>query len=1205
MIFFKYGVLIKSRRVRTVSQWRIALVNHPVSENECVDVEESLFNFRPTLGATVKVGFDESGHPMTVNKNSDSEWIRDVKVVHSTVVIFAVVHLNRECTEDAHRGLGPRDDQEYYLIENENTDFSKVAIRKETVDKEISERSTMQRSEEPLVYRIGIVWDPFALENGTLVKWRHYQDFLPVPIFEHYWREPTLPYVSESMVYGVLEGIVLQRNADGALLWSPRMGCAVLSSATTGNIPELGSVHNFLVKRCIADPTFGVPCYYELLPRLLCHIWREIRVVTDNKYACVYIDAYCECGRLFEKDGTVLCMNVPYIGKVTKGLENYLDVLTVGVSYAFRLEFQKTDDTFEPVIVDIQLDSDVVVDCRIVYASPKLKTYFAVLEPNSPNFNNCKTAIDFIAIPFRVLYGPMKIHIDAGQLLLHCFGVSVRAPTKRQDLVTALTIKRYDKSPADSDFRVFQGRTWFRTMAHLHTSAPDGPLELMCTRLSQKITDFSRVSAQMHSRRSIAVQAQFALTPTHQPIFLLRHAALTIPLLPKLTVEMLGRLPPLREVFASLFPDSQPAEPVRSVSRQTRERLNDGNSILESTMDENPTRPPTWQIRSARRSPEQKIESEGYDEVATILDESEYARRYGDSVPDSFHNMSIGGSSTSGETGSIGGEIITESWLASSSSSAISSSPFHATSAIDVGRVGSTSSGSTIQRRPSLFGYNIHRGTLTNQRTSPRGFGGVGKQKPVKYGIRKLFTHNKTAPDILFEICYKHLEFRTMLVESQYDAILSWLRRPNAKVTSTKRRTIAMFGVEKVDLTLCFEQGRVPFKYLVRFSTRDDMPVADKSMVVAFDGNFPPLPKDFELGRRYRAIQFSFYSDRMVRIGAHAKDVGNVGLQTLEGSLDGFHQVVQDRNGREWMRFRTKAYRPATPFVENDAFELWDGVDDSGLVIVEKTPQLLKWLEPLNPTKFKMDAYHFIAEPIAGGPIEVCNLFPGRGYDPDAIVVWRMVVEFSDEVPVPELYNRVLNMLPSKVELGRQKVDPDQMIRDYGLFKTMDINAKLAQQKIDHLRELGDPRVKWHEGPELKPEIERRKVGIVERRETLLATMRMLLAELRSLQDEGLFLHVKTKDVEDMITKFDGMDDDNHEYCFKRRNRALTVGCNFMTDILLKGQAYLALNEKKHYADLLKAMSNCIGLNSTYIKKSDEVKKMLRFMYKNKLHFYL
>lgn len=63
------------------------------------------------------------------------------------------------------------------------------------------------------------------------------------PIFQ------TLPYIAESMVYGVLEGVVIAENDHGALFWTPKMGCAILPSTSLDTpMPSLGSVHVILVK---------------------------------------------------------------------------------------------------------------------------------------------------------------------------------------------------------------------------------------------------------------------------------------------------------------------------------------------------------------------------------------------------------------------------------------------------------------------------------------------------------------------------------------------------------------------------------------------------------------------------------------------------------------------------------------------------------------------------------------------------------------------------------------------------------------------------------------------------------------------------------------------------------------------------------------------------------------------------------------------
>lgn len=51
-----------------------------------------------------------------------------------------------------------------------------------------------------------------------------------------------------------------------------------------------------------------------------------------------------------------------------------------------------------------------------------------------------------------------------------------------------------------------------------------------------------------------------------------------------------------------------------------------------------------------------------------------------------------------------------------------------------------------------------------------------------------------------------------------------------------------------------------------------------------------------------------------------------------------------------------------------------------------------------------------------------------------------------------------------------------------------------------------------------------------------------------------------------------------------------------MADMLVKGDLYKAMFEDEEVRKLLKEMCECIGLNSSYVKKSEEVKKMVNIV---------
>lgn len=186
------------------------------------------------------------------------------------------------------------------------------------------------------------------------------------------------------------------------------------------------------------------------------------------------------------------------------------------------------------------------------------------------------------------------------------------------------------------------------------------------------------------------------------------------------------------------------------------------------------------------------------------------------------------------------------------------------------------------------------------------------------------------------------------------------------------------------------------------------------------------------------------------------------------------------------------------------------------------------------------------------GPVEVSALAPEQDFEEHEIVMWRMVVEFSDVVPFPRLVNRVARYVqrvdePAKsipIEEARKIVD------GYGMYKTMGINQELAQERIDRLRALGDPRIKRFEGPELTTEMKRRNVSreisnqlnhvyfqvdVITRREKMMATFQLILNDLDGLHKKGYFQSMKKSELEKLNDLYETMHDNNHQFQFKKR----------------------------------------------------------------------
>lgn len=170
MHFYKYGVLIN--QLSDSFEWRVAFLDGSVSDHCCITVPSEKFNFPPTPGATVKAKFEHANSflPSLVAQCGSFEWFRDVTVVNSKVVIFAIVHFSNECLE---RDPFKINGMDYSIIENENTDFQKIVLPTRVLQTSITSRSNLQNTDTPFIYRIGVCWEPISFENGVTVNWRY------------------------------------------------------------------------------------------------------------------------------------------------------------------------------------------------------------------------------------------------------------------------------------------------------------------------------------------------------------------------------------------------------------------------------------------------------------------------------------------------------------------------------------------------------------------------------------------------------------------------------------------------------------------------------------------------------------------------------------------------------------------------------------------------------------------------------------------------------------------------------------------------------------------------------------------------------------------------------------------------------------------------------------------------------------------------
>ncbi|UMM12051.1 hypothetical protein L5515_001024 [Caenorhabditis briggsae] len=1209
MPLYKYGIVITQIEKNDRTKWKVAMFDGSVEFHGREDIEDTIFNFPPEPGVSVKVKFEneEDEMPVAVSKCTEFEWIRDVEVVDSKAVIFAIVNLTQECLKQVHYEKDT--DIPYYIIQNNDTDFRRIAIPKVLLDEELAKRTYLQRQNEPFIYRVGVCWDPFVLKGENTIHWRCYADFPMVPIFELYYREMTLPYISESMIYGVLEGIVIAENSMGVLYWTSGMGCAVLSNATLGSdLPPLGTVNYVLVKRCLKESSFGFPCFYELLPDTRPHGWERLKIIVDKKHGCIYvsqvllnsaaifqhhqIEARCEVVQMFERDGDepILGMHVPHLGTVHRGLQPFLARISKGDKCDLRIEFQKECGSYVPVVRDICTVQDQFVKCRIVHISDEMQTYFAVPEPNQEYFQRIKEVIDFIAIPFRVMFCSKGLIVEKEELLMNCYTVQIRSVSKDHSFAEAVYVQEVLRFPKDPAYALFNGTVWLREMVTIRSS-DDGNIEMLSNRLCQIVHDLSRLTEGKPVGTIIAIQAQFVLFQGTIPVFWVRSVAPTVHQLPRITLSLVT---------------------IQSSVENTPSEQNAVFSQLSSHFS-----------RSTAASEIPDLPSESCKELE---------KRRGRST-----------SQCSNNTLTPDDVIATESWLASSASSmdtfildsrdvtmddegqVITESQYDASSTISYCSTVSNASSFCSPNKKSAI--NVRKMSVHGSPPRRRLFGGTqgfrgslgfgtsslqtrNRPKMVKYGFRQLktVTHHE---NILEDMAYRFRENRLMFAENERDALNSWFRQPFGRVTSTKKNLTSAIPVEVVSYKRDYDRKFRRYTSLVRFIVTDrTMNVCDASIVVPTGGNFPSMPKDFQLGDRYKVEHYSFATDRMCRFGGFAYALNQLTFypETPWESISNTRTRRNER-GHEYLQFKTNVIRPCTPELLSDVFELWSCDRVPGYVIVEKKPELMKCLEPMNADVEEEHVYSAMIEPLAGGPMEISSIIENLDEDEERMgffVFWRLVVEFSEVVPtVP------VPLFVSKKERYIPPANPPMRyagtipVEDYGMWKTMHINSVLAQEKMDKLRALGDPRIKMLEGPDLQPEVEVRKVDVDVRRDCMLKAMQDFRNHLPALQRDELCLFVFYDQFIDQLKKLEVLTDNYHPHQTKKRSYSLEVGLNYLTNILLDEDSYKAMHAMSDHVPLLTTLAECISMNTTYIKKTEPAMKMIRYFRKHKLSSFM
>lgn len=258
-----------------------------------------------------------------------------------------------------------------------------------------------------------------------------------------------------------------------------------------------------------------------------------------------------------------------------------------------------------------------------------------------------------------------------------------------------------------------------------------------------------------------------ALAPGNTPMFLVRHVAINLPALPKLTQQIVSNLSPLREVFASLLPSS--TAPMANPS-QSSAIFNNRNSLLESSHEGDRS----GSIDMDRTRLEDSIIGRSAYEFPTIQEESALTLpdlpRYVDEEDElplaslELQDTVLEGTSSNS---AFEEQICTESMLGRDSSIVssrnVSRAPSIVSSAARIPRT-DVETGTILPQ--SRFGYNISRSRGSNSTSSGASVHGFGppkivfrqsqvRMKPLKYGIRTLKS-GMNDNEVVYEMAYKY-----------------------------------------------------------------------------------------------------------------------------------------------------------------------------------------------------------------------------------------------------------------------------------------------------------------------------------------------------------------------------------------------------------------------------------------------------------------
>ncbi|CAI5440452.1 unnamed protein product [Caenorhabditis angaria] len=1142
-LIYKYGVLVKRRE----KSWLVAIIDEKTDENQ-QNVRHDLFEFPGCLGDIIKIGIDlDNGEVKKVVKYDD-EWVRDVEIRGDLAIIYIFLNFCRENMENV---VTSETGKEFYIFGgDDDSDFHRVAIAKNVVEKTLSERNLMQKAGEKMIYRVGVVYQPQTYRKKQCF-WKHEEDTEILPIFECFARDSVVPFVNPMMIYGVLDGIVIRSCGEMMnLFWNRNIGCAILQKDFSKEFFKLGDVCHVLYKRCLPDTSFNFPCTHDIFGALLNRDFATSNLLHIHKNMTrgeIYIETRAEC-RVFAVTNQFF-FELPILGRVFDGISSiWCDYLESGQVYSLRIAFEIGENGWRPVVKDILVPNLITLKCRVVLLNEEI--CYAIIDPDSPNNNKFHEIIDFIAISPRVLF---RSDVRP-EILKDLVELQIRPPNlnQQQQICEAVNISGILKNSKMmcNDLGNVMGKIWIRSTAKFHDIPSNGrsPITLKCRNLQQILVDPLMLTERFLDCEMVAVNAECVLNPWNRPCFLVRHCAQNLQKLTKIVPKTVQNLIDPKDAFNLVHQEMFPN--LRTIFENRPENGVDLNRSDESTV-----------VADGEFRVALEIERNNMNFDAMSLD-SRTNRTYYSEIK-THHTQSIYVPDTILDERDLEKRIAEIEDLSEES----------------------TSSSSNWPQRRSLFGNTAFQQT---HRRFPK--------RRVKIGMREPISRNLGDEEFVYDVIYRNLNHREMFSPNDYLQILElWTKRIAGRLDLIKRSLAGLMAIEIRDHEKDWLEQRTPFKFLVRFyATHSQIDMKYRSVFIPVGGQFAELPRCCKLGKMLVGLHFSSFFDPLIRIGGYGKEMGPVSLGRDQMPKFDYEEVGNGK-GLKWIRLKVKLTRPAAQIIPSQIFEIWTCQTVCGLVIVETKDLILDELEPEKMDDYEMEG---IIEPLPGAPYTIRSLLNNLencySQPNDHIIFWRLVTTFRGSNSKPTLIKA--NLIPPPPPPPSNE-PPMKFEYTYGevLMEHLRTVEKLTQERVDRLRANGDPRVRIFDGPELTPQMKARKIHVDIRKARMMGALARLKTDLKMCHEAGIFETVTEERIQKLSDKYEEMTDDFHTHAVYKRRFAIRYGTQFLLDLLMEDGIVKKMQFElgAQIKDLLLVMIDCVDLNNTYIVKTDDVQRML------------